>query len=419
MTDEAAAHRLLHRLVRGSGRATVAERFGVSVSTVDAWLTAPSRLSRRRVLELQGLAPKGGVRFIDLFAGIGGIRKGFEDAGARCVLTCEWNAFARKTYEANFPSAPDHIVAGDINELDASAVPDHDILLGGFPCQPFSVAGVSKKNALGRPHGFKDPTQGTLFFQIKRILEAKRPPAFLLENVKNLKSHDSGRTFRIVLEKLEELGYEIHHRVVDGRHWTPQHRERILIAGFHGDSGPRTDFWDLLELPPPDRTMGDYVLHGHHPREAENPDGNRYYDRHSGKVHDRYTLSPGLWAYLQAYAAKHRAAGNGFGYGLVGPSTGSRTLSARYYKDGSEILVSQGEGRIPRRLTPRECARLMGFPEDFIIPVSDTQAYRQFGNSVVVPLMKAVADILVEQVSLARGLREPGGQLSIPSVRGD
>lgn len=329
--------------------------------------------------------------FADLFAGIGGIRSAFQDAGGTCVFTSEWNKFARLTYEANFPPADehgDHRFVGDITAIAPEAVVEHDVLLGGFPCQPFSIAGVSKKNALGRAHGFADPTQGTLFFNVKEIIAAQQPTAFLLENVKNLKAHDKGRTFRVIREQLEDvLGYHVQTRIVNGKGWTPQNRERILIVGFREPTA-----FDLgkLELPSPDHgPTVDRILH--RKGEADIPhDEGRYFNPRSGRVNSKYTLTENLWTYLQNYAAKHRAAGNGFGFGLVGPGMTTRTLSARYYKDGSEILVSQ-RGNPPRRLTPRECARLMGFKDDFVIPVSDTQAYKQFGNSVVVPAIGAVA----------------------------
>ena len=312
------------------------------------------------------------------------MRMGFEAAGGRCVFTSEWNPFARKTYAANFGNAEP--IAGDIRELDEDAVPDHDVLVAGFPCQPFSIAGVSKKNALGRPHGFACATQGTLFFDVARIIAAKRPRAFLLENVKNLVNHDHGRTFRVIRQTLEEeLGYSISWRVIDAAHFVPQHRERILIAGFREDCDfdARRD----VKLPgtaPKLRT----VLH---PEDGSEPPEDPYTLAPRGRVNPKYTLTNKLWAYLQAYAAKHRAAGNGFGFGLVDGDSIARTLSARYYKDGSEILVSRGRGENPRRLTPRECARLMGFPDTFTIPVSDTQAYKQFGNSVAVPVIATVA----------------------------
>lgn len=331
--------------------------------------------------------------FIDLFAGIGGIRTGFEKHGGHCVFTSEWNNFAQKTYFENFPHTANHFFAGDITRIHEDDIPSHDVLLAGFPCQPFSIAGVSKKNALGRPHGFECTTQGTLFFDVARIIAAKRPKAFLLENVKNLLSHDKGNTFKVILQTLrDELGYEIHYKVVDGMHFVPQHRERILIVGFL----EKTNFsWDNLQLPEKGAIKLSAVLH---PQNGSEPPEDPYTIGEKAKVNAKYTLSEKLWTYLQAYAEKHRKAGNGFGFGLVEPHDIARTLSARYYKDGSEILVSQEKRKRPRRLTPRECARLMGFPDNFKIPVSDTQAYRQFGNSVIVPVMQEVARIMVPYV---------------------
>ncbi len=379
----------------------IATLLNVDVRTVRRWevrQSAPPKYLadalRQKLLPLLSSAEAGNsaFRFVDLFAGIGGILIGFEAHGGQCVFTSEWNAFAQKTYLENFPEHEGHTFAGDITKVEATEVPDHDVLLAGFPCQPFSIAGVSKKNALGRPHGFACATQGTLFFDVARIIEAKRPKAFLLENVKNLVSHDKRNTFRIILETLrEELGYKVHTKVIDGRGFVPQHRERIIIVGFEKSTGFT---WEDLQIPKVRPTMSAVL----HPEDgSELPDG-RFTVGPKGEVDQRYVLSAKLWAYLQAYAAKHRAAGNGFGFGLVERSDVARTLSARYYKDGSEILVSRGPRRRPRRLTPKECARLMGFPENFRIPVSDTQAYKQFGNSVVVPVMKEVARIMVPHV---------------------
>ena len=319
------------------------------------------------------IQPKADFTFIDLFAGIGGMRLAYEQAGGRCVYSNEWNKYSQQTYFANFGEQPD----GDITKVDESSIPDHDILVAGFPCQPFSIAGVSKKQSLGRATGFEDKTQGTLFFDICRIIKAKRPKAFMLENVKNLKSHDKGRTFKVITEALEELNYEVFHAVLDGQNFVPQHRERILIVGFDRKKYGK-DFGFRFNITPvnPKPEIKEIL---------------------ETKVADKYTLTNKLWAYLQNYAAKHRAAGNGFGYGIADPNGVSRTLSARYYKDGSEILIEQS-GKNPRRLTPRECARLQGFPDDFIIPVSDTQAYKQFGNSVVVPLMANVAQLIVDKM---------------------
>lgn len=324
--------------------------------------------------------------FIDLFAGIGGIRLGFESIGGKCVFTSEWNEYSKKTYQANFGEEENFI--GDIVTYPADKIPDHDVLLAGFPCQPFSIAGVSKKNALGRPHGFECTTQGTLFFDVARIIAAKRPKAFMLENVKNLVSHNHGHTFEVIRNTLEqELGYQIFWKIIDGQAWVPQHRERIIIVGFREE----TDFsWDNLVIPVVHRTLKDIL----HPEDGTEPAEPPYTTGVKAKVHSKYTLTDHLWQYLQDYAAKHKAKGNGFGFGLVTGDDVARTLSARYYKDGSEILVSRDtktRKKNPRRLTPRECARLMGFDDTFQIVVSDTQAYKQFGNSVIVPVIKAVA----------------------------
>ena len=364
-------------------------------------------------------------RFIDLFAGIGGLRRGFDALGGECVMTSEWNKYSGRTYRANYYCDPArHVFNEDIRDLTLShrpdvdeatayrhidaQVPDHDVLLAGFPCQPFSLAGVSKKNSMGRKHGFECDAQGTLFFDVARILAAKRPAAFLLENVKNLKSHDKGKTFRVICEALDELGYEVADveapkgrdpKVVDARHFVPQHRERIVLVGFRRD----LDVHDGFTL---------RALEQQYP--AQRP---TFGDMLDTPVDERYILSPKLWEYLFEYARKHREKGNGFGFGLTGPEDTARTLSARYHKDGSEILVDRGFNPLedfysehnqthrPRRLTPRECARLMGFDRPgesrFVIPVSDTQAYRQFGNSVVVPVFEAVAALMQPRIMQA------------------
>jgi DNA (cytosine-5)-methyltransferase 1 len=323
--------------------------------------------------------------FIDLFAGIGGIRLGFESIGGRCVFTSEWNDWSKKTYQANF-GEEEHFI-GDIVPYAADDVPDHDVLLAGFPCQPFSIAGVSKKNALGKPHGFECTTQGTLFFDVARIIAAKQPKAFLLENVKNLVSHNSGKTFEIIKNTLEyELGYQLFYKIINGAAWIPQHRERIIIVGF---KPPVAFTWNALVIPEEHPVMSSIL----HPEDGSEV-SQEPYTTEKGKVQPKYTLTDKMWKYLQDYAAKHKAKGNGFGYGLVTKDSVARTLSARYYKDGSEILVSRGTKGNPRRLTPRECARLQGFPDTYVIPVSDTQAYKQFGNSVVVPVIKAVAKVM-------------------------
>jgi len=393
--------------------------------TVNRWLNGKATPSlsvpeHRALVELLPQPRKGKTEFdfIDLFAGIGGIRRGFEAAGGRCVFTSEWNEPAVRTYKANYHSDPaTHTFNTDIRKVTLSedesiseemayehirkTVPDHDVLLAGFPCQPFSIAGVSKKNALGRAHGFECKTQGTLFFDVARIIAAKRPAAFVLENVKNLKSHDKGRTFKVIAEALDELGYEVADsevtgsddpKIIDGSHFVPQHRERIVLVGFRRDLGVHNGFTlrDIKKLLPKKK-----------PQLGEILDAN---------VDDKYILTPKLWEYLHNYAIKHKAKGNGFGFGLVNESSVTRTLSARYYKDGSEILIDRGFNskkpiadktnmkNRPRRLTPRECARLMGYdsPSEstFKIPVSDTQAYKQFGNSVVVPVFSAVAKLM-------------------------
>lgn len=396
---ENAVHLLISLRGRYSQR-EMAEVLGVTARTLRRWEVGETEpppylvdAIRQRLLPFAGRPDAGShaFKFIDLFAGIGGIRMAFEAHGGRCVFTSEWDSWAQKTYLANFPGSS-HALAGDITKVDEHDIPDHDVLLAGFPCQPFSIAGVSKKNALGRAHGFADETQGTLFFDVARIIAAKRPAAFLLENVKNLVSHDRGNTFRVIRKTLQEdLGYHIHYKVIDGAHFVPQRRERILIVGFREE----TDFdWADVVLPE-NRPVLSSILH---PQDGSEQAEGHYTVGPQARVDSRYTLTPKLWAYLKAYAAKHKAAGNGFGYGLVDGDGVARTLSARYYKDGSEILVSQGARKRPRRLTPRECARLMGFPDDFVIPVSDTQAYRQFGNSVVMPVMREVARVMKPRI---------------------
>ena len=403
--------------------------------TINRWLNGKAfpRLSHKEFCELQKLLPQSPKKnqkydfdFIDLFAGIGGIRRGFEEAGGRCVFTSEWNKYAVRTYKANYYSDPDnHRFNDDIRKITLSdqegvskdfsrrhidqMIPNHDVLLAGFPCQPFSIAGVSKKNSLGVKHGFECKTQGTLFFDVASIIAVKRPVAFVLENVKNLKSHDKGRTFKVITEALDELGYwisDIDHtgphdpKIIDGKHFVPQHRERIVLVGFRKDIGVHSDFTlrDISKFFPKYRPVLSDIL--------------------EDEVDDKYILSPKLWEYLFNYAIKHKAKGNGFGYGLVKGTDTTRTLSARYYKDGSEILIDRGFnpdkppfGKVnlknrPRRLTPLECARLMGYNKpgqtDFRIPVSDTQAYKQFGNSVVVPVFAAVAKLMKPKIIEAK-----------------
>lgn len=331
---------------------------------------------------------KSAFRFIDLFAGIGGLRIGFEGIGGHCTFTSEWDANAQKTYALNFRD--NHPIAGDIREFSENpeTIPEHDVLLAGFPCQPFSIAGVSKKNAMGRPHGFLCDTQGTLFFDTAQIIAHHRPAAFVLENVKNLASHDGGRTFATIMNVLEnELQYKVQTRVVNSESWVPQKRQRIFIVGFRD---PTAFDLDALQLP----------------MIEDGPKLGSILDRHED-VDPKYTLTPRLWEYLKGYKAKHAAKGNGFGYSLFGPDDVTRTLSARYYKDGSEILIDQ-PGPRPRRLTPTECARLMGFERGdrkWRIEVSDTQAYRQFGNAVVVPVVEFLANAMQPHIAyaIARG----------------
>jgi len=308
--------------------------------------------------------------FADLFSGIGGLRIPLETSGGRCVFSSEIDRYSQKTYKAWFDETPE----GDITKIPISSIPDHDFLAAGFPCQPFSLAGVSKKNSLGQFHGFSCKAQGTLFFNVASIIQIKRPPVVLLENVKNLKSHDGGRTWQIIRDTLEtELEYTVFHKIIDAADYVPQHRERIYIVCF--------DKYVFGENPP-------FTF-------PEKPEGPRpkLEDILDKMVDSKYTLSDHLWNYLQEYARKHREKGNGFGYGLADLKGVSRTLSARYHKDGSEILIPQGEGKNPRRLTPTECLRLMGFPNKKIV-VSDTQAYRQFGNAVV----PKVADAVISQM---------------------
>jgi DNA (cytosine-5)-methyltransferase 1 len=394
------------RQMAGLSVEEAAEELGCSVSTVYRWErgeTAPKN-SDFRALEIiakysaASVPPQSGnskisFRFIDLFAGIGGLRLGFQGIGGHCVFTSEWDKYSQETYSRNFRD--NHPVHGDIREYSAGpdSIPEHDVLLAGFPCQPFSIAGVSKKNALGRPHGFLCDTQGTLFFDTAKIIDHHRPAAFLLENVKNLERHDKGKTFATIMNVLRnELGYHVSARVISSAPWVPQKRERIFIAGFKDPTS-----FDLNDLVLPS------VEHG--------PKLGSILDRHED-VDPKYTLTPKLWEYLQNYKDKHAAKGNGFGFGLFGPDDVTRTLSARYYKDGSEILVAQ-PGKRPRRLAPQECARLMGFERGdrkWQIPVSDTQAYRQFGNAVVVPVIEYLAEAMKPHISAAVAIKRGEGR---------
>ena len=372
----------------GLGIKDAARLLGISDRTVRRHMNGEGK--RKDVLKLERLREIAnarcasgqniGFRFIDLFAGVGGIRMPFEEIGGRCVFTAEWDRFSRETYKANFsePADSDHIWAEDLRPWAKAPekIPAHDVLLAGFPCQPFSIAGVSKKNALGRPHGFMCDTQGTLFYDLAKIIDHHRPPAFLLENVKNIMRHDGGKTFATIIHVLEkQLGYQVFHRVISSTPWVPQKRERIFIVGFK-NQGIEFDFGDLAVPEGEGPTLGSIL---------------------EEDVDQKYTLTEHMWTYLQNYKEKHRNAGNGFGYSIFGPKDVARTLSARYHKDGAEILIDQ-IGKRPRRLTPRECARLMGFEKpgktEWKIPVSDTQAYRQMGNAVVVPVVRAVAQLM-------------------------
>jgi DNA (cytosine-5)-methyltransferase 1 len=319
--------------------------------------------------------------FIDLFAGIGGFRLAMQGLGGKCVFSSEWDGFAQATYEANFGEVP----YGDIRKVDKNAIPGHDVLCAGFPCQPFSLAGVSKKNSLGRKHGFEDKTQGTLFFEIKEILAIKHPKAFFLENVKNLHSHDEGKTFEVILHALKDvLGYVVNWQIVDGGKWVPQHRERLFIVGYD----PKQINISENEIIIPLKPEKDY-------RYTE------FKDIISPNV-EGYTLGSGTWDTLERHKAHHAEAGNGFGYSLhklpIKSGAISRTISARYHKDGAEILIEQ-PGNRPRRLTVEEAMQLQGYnPNKFKFPVSKTQAYKQIGNSVVVPAIQACASEIAKVI---------------------
>jgi len=337
--------------------------------------SSPSNLELEHILQFANEVPfenkkrKHKFRFIDLFAGIGGIRIPFQELGGKCVFTSEWDKFAQKTYRLNYGEEP----RGDIAEIEASEIDDFDVLLGGFPCQPFSQAGLKK--------GFAD-TRGTLFFEIERIIQAKRPKAFLLENVKQLRTHDKGRTLQVILQHLHELDYFVDYDVLRAADYgVPQNRERIYIVGF---DKRQINIEENYRFPYPEPTyqrarLGDIL---------------------ESNVDEKYTISDRLWEGHLRRKREHLEKGNGFGFSLFNEeSPYTNTLSARYYKDGSEILIDQGEGNNPRKLTPRECARLQGFPENFVIPVSDTQAYKQFGNSVAVPVVRAVARKLISEMN--------------------
>lgn len=329
------------------------------------------------------------IKYAELFAGIGGLGAGFKREGAKCVFANEYDKYAAMTYTANNDVAVD---VRNVRDVQPDDLPDHDVLLAGFPCQPFSVAGISKRQALGRATGMECQDQGNLFFEVARLIAGKKPKAVVLENVKNLVTHNKGCTFKIITSTLQNLGYTIDFRVLDATFWVPQHRERIFVVAIRGDKK-----CDLNNVYVPDeKPTLQSILHCSDGKEL--PEKPYTSGKQQIYVSPKYVLSSHLWAYLQDYKKKHQAKGNGFGFSLVNQSNRARTLSARYYKDGSEILIKRNKGN-PRRLTPRECSRLMGFDRgrssDFRIPVSDNQAYKQFGNAVVPPVAQAVAKIVL------------------------
>lgn len=335
--------------------------------------TCPSQLEISAILRFPEIAPfkntkTAKYKMIDLFAGIGGTRLGFHQTEkVNSVFSSEIDKFAVKTYKANFGDEP----FGDITQIDAKDIPEHDILVGGFPCQAFSQA--------GKKLGFED-TRGTLFFEIAKILKKKRPKAFLLENVKNLTTHDKGKTFKVIINTLKEIGYDVSHEFFKARDFgLPQNRERIYIVGFDKN---QVHNYDKFKFPVP-TTQATRV-------------GNIL----DGVVDEKYTISDKLWEGHQRRKIENKKNGKGFGYTLFNSeSKYTNTLSTRYYKDGSEILIEQ-ENNNPRKLTPREAAKLQGFPENFIIPVSDTQAYKEFGNSVAVPTIHAIAEEIISVLDL-------------------
>lgn len=338
--------------------------------------TSPSQIKYNAIIEFFTKSEKRPFKkvrhpkfdFIDLFAGIGGIRIPFQELGGRCIFTSEWDKFAQKTYYINFGDKPH----GDITKIAANKINDFDILLAGFPCQPFSQAGLKK--------GFAD-TRGTLFFEIERIIKTKRPKAFLLENVKQLRTHDKGRTLKVILEHINSLDYTCDYNILRaGDFGIPQNRERIYIVGFDKRYYDINSLYHFsFPIPTYKKTCLKTIL--------------------EKNVNPKYTISQRLYEGHIRRKAEHKRKGNGFGFSVFTPeSEYVNTLSARYYKDGSEIMIDQGVNTPPRKLTPRECARLQGFPEKFIIPVSDTQAYKQFGNSVAVPVIRAIAKNIVNEM---------------------
>ena len=341
-------------------------------------------------LKVKKKVSKAKFTFIDLFAGIGGFHLGMKINGGECVFANEWDKYSAQTYM--HWTGCEVLTMDDIREIDyEKAIPAHDVLCAGFPCQPFSIAGVSKKNSLGRKHGFQDADQGNLFFAICDIVAEKQPSILVLENVKNLKSHDKGKTWKVIQEAIEALDYELKFEIIDAQSWVPQHRERIFMVCFNRKKFTRNEIESFVFPKRPQKfpKLGSIL--------ESNPD-------------KKYMLTDNLWKYLQNYAKKHKAAGNGFGFGLVGPNDVTRTISARYYKDGSEILVRQPYWRNPRRLTPYEASQLMGFnsrlakfmghKNGFPQVVSDMQSYKQFGNSVSPLVVEAVGKEITKILAL-------------------
>lgn len=341
-------------------------------------VTIKSSIKTPRLFNMKKSDKISKYKVIDLFAGIGGIRLGFESQNCESVFSSEWDKSAQKTYQANF----DEIPYGDITKIDPEEIPQFDILLGGFPCQPFSQAGLKK--------GFAD-TRGTLFFDVAKIINYHRPKVVFLENVKRFKTHDGGNTFEVVKATLEEMGYEVHAQILNAKNFgVPQNRERIYIIGFLGKTNFKFPDGIISK-----KTLGEIL---------------------EKNVNSKYTTSDKLWAGHQRRKKEHREKGNGFGYSLFNEkSEYTSTISARYYKDGSEILIEQ-KGKNPRKLTPREAARLQGFPEDFVIPVSDNQAYKQFGNSVAVPVIKELAKRVIIELEKMEETKKTYRQIDIDQI---
>lgn len=348
------------------------------VKTIKSILNGEITISKKIIEKLNKIPNKPPLAFqgkekfkmIDLFAGIGGIRLGFQKEGGRCVFSSEWNEKSALSYRLNYGDS----CFGDITKIEASQIPDFDVLLAGFPCQAFSQAGLKR--------GFED-TRGTLFFEIARIIKEKKPKSFLLENVRGLISHDKGNTFDIILKTLNELGYAVYHQVLTSVDFgVPQNRKRIIIVGFLKEKVPNHKEFKFPIPMNKKVKVGDIL------------EDNKIVD-------PKYTLSNKLWEGHKKRKKNHEKKGNGFGYSLFDKNSPyTNTISARYYKDGSEALIDQSDiGKNPRKLTPRECARLQGFPENFLIPVSDVEAYKQFGNSVTMPLMNAVAKEIIKIIN--------------------